>query len=91
AALDEYGHRLGLAFQIYDDLLDVQGDESAVGKRVGKDVERGKLTFPGLLGIDESRRRAEQLVGEAIAALALFGSAGEPLEALARYVMERDR
>ena len=91
AALDEYGRALGLAFQICDDLLDVEGDEAALGKRVGKDVDRGKLTFPGLLGVDASRRRAEQLVAESIEALRPFGSAGEPLEALARYVLERDR
>ena len=90
AALEEYGNKLGLAFQICDDLLDVQGDEAAMGKRVGKDGDRGKLTFPGLLGVDESRRRAEELVSGAIAALAPLGTSAGPLEALARYVMERN-
>jgi geranylgeranyl diphosphate synthase type II len=90
AALAEYGQALGLAFQITDDLLDVRGNEAAMGKRVGKDAGRGKLTFPGLLGIDESQRRVERLVGEACAALAAFGPAAEGLEALARYVMERN-
>ena len=56
AALDEYGRRLGLAFQITDDLLDVRSNEAAMGKRVGKDAEQGKLTFPGLLGLDAKRR-----------------------------------
>ena len=64
-----YGRRLGLAFQIADDLLDVRGDAAALGKRVGKDSTAGKLTFPGLLGVDESRRCAEQLIDEACAAL----------------------
>jgi geranylgeranyl diphosphate synthase type II len=58
AALERYGRKIGLAFQIADDLLDVEGDEAAMGKRVGKDSEHGKLTFPGLLGVEESRRRA---------------------------------
>ena len=70
AALEIYGRRLGLAFQIADDLLDVRGEEAAVGKRLGKDSNRGKLTFPGLLGVDESRQYAERLIDEAVAALA---------------------
>ncbi|HEY1068162.1 MAG TPA: farnesyl diphosphate synthase [Pirellulales bacterium] len=89
-ALDVYGKKLGLAFQIVDDLLDVQGDPAVVGKRVGKDSQLGKLTFPGLLGIDASRGRAERLIAEAQAALAPFGSRAGRLEALAQYVLERD-
>jgi geranylgeranyl diphosphate synthase type II len=90
AALAEYGRSLGLAFQITDDLLDIRGEESAVGKRVGKDAGRGKLTFPGLLGVEESQRRAERLVRAACAALEPLGQAAEGLEALARYVTERN-
>jgi len=90
-ALAEYGRCVGLAFQIVDDLLDVHGDEGAMGKRVQKDAEDGKLTFPGLLGIDASRRRAEQLIAEACNALAPLGSRAASLEALARYVVERNR
>ena len=89
-ALDDYGRRLGLAFQITDDLLDVQSSEAATGKRVGKDAQRGKLTFPGLLGIDQSAKRAEQLISEACQAVALFGLRVEGLQALARYVLERN-
>lgn len=89
AALTIYGSNLGLAFQIADDLLDVRGDESAMGKRIGKDSDRGKLTFPALLGVDESTRRAQQLIDEACNALAIFGPAGTQLESLARYVLER--
>ena len=88
-ALEEYGKRLGLAFQITDDLLDVRGDAAAMGKRAGKDSDRGKLTFPGILGIEESVRRAERLIGEACAALQPFGSHAGNLELLARYVLER--
>ena len=90
-ALDAYGKAIGLAFQIVDDLLDAGGDEQAVGKRLQKDADRGKLTFPRLLGVEESRRRAGELIAEAVAALACFGSAAEGLEALARYVLERNR
>ncbi len=90
-ALDEYGRRLGLAFQITDDLLDVSGEETSTGKRVGKDSQRGKLTFPGLLGIEESYRRAERLIDEARGAIEPFGSQGNGLEAVARYVLSRNR
>ncbi len=87
--LREYGLRIGLAFQITDDLLDVRGDEAAIGKRVGKDAERGKLTFPGLLGVEESLRRAGQLIAEARQAVQPLGSRAEGLDAVARYVLER--
>jgi geranylgeranyl diphosphate synthase type II len=89
AALDEYGSRLGLVFQITDDLLDVRGDAAAMGKRAGKDSQRGKLTFPGILGVEESLRRASLLVAEALAALQPLGSHAERLQALAHYVLER--
>jgi geranylgeranyl diphosphate synthase type II len=89
--LEEYGRRLGLAFQIADDLLDVRGNEETTGKRVGKDADRGKLTFPGLLGIDESVRRARRLVAEACGLVGPLGPSAEPLASLARYVVERDR
>jgi len=89
-ALDQYGTCLGLAFQITDDLLDVQGTEANLGKRVGKDAELGKLTFPGLLGVAESQHRAASLIANAITALAPFGSRSGALEALARYVLERN-
>jgi geranylgeranyl diphosphate synthase type II len=95
AALTEYGQCLGLAFQITDDLLDVRGETQAMGKRVNKDSDRGKLTYPGLLGIEESERRAEALVAQAIRALepletraAGFQAVG--LQALAHYVLHRN-
>lgn len=90
-ALAEYGRHLGLAFQITDDLLDVRGDAARVGKRLGKDSERGKATFPALLGIQESHRRAERLVEEACDALGPLEGKGAGLEALARRVLERNR
>jgi len=90
AGLETYGEKLGLAFQIVDDLLDLEGDEAALGKRTKKDSDHGKLTFPAVLGIEDSRRRAERLIGEAIAALSPFGDRATGLEALARYVLERN-
>jgi len=90
-ALDQFGRRLGLAFQITDDLLDVRGSEATLGKRVGKDAGQGKLTFPGLLGVEESVARAEQLVREAVDLLGVLGEGAAPLRALARYVLERKR
>ncbi|NLX98826.1 MAG: polyprenyl synthetase family protein [Rhodopirellula sp.] len=90
ASLDRFGRCLGLAFQITDDLLDVRGAEAEVGKRLGKDSNRGKLTFPGLLGIDRSVRRAEELIDEGCDALAPLGSQADGLKAVARYVLERN-
>jgi geranylgeranyl diphosphate synthase type II len=91
AALDRFGRKIGLVFQIADDLLDVEGSEADLGKRVGKDSQHGKLTFPGLLGIEESRQRALRLTDEACAALAPLGEKRAGLEVLARYVLERNR
>jgi geranylgeranyl diphosphate synthase type II len=91
AALLRYGRALGLAFQITDDLLDVRGQQRTVGKRVRKDSDRGTLTFPGLLGIDQSLQKAEELVAEACRALEPLAPAAGNLEGLARYVLERNR
>jgi geranylgeranyl diphosphate synthase type II len=88
--LKAYGSKIGLAFQIVDDLLDWSGDEAALGKRTGKDVDRGKLTFPGFLGEEASRKRATDLIESACEATQSFGEAGEPLNALARYILERN-
>ncbi|HEX3727026.1 MAG TPA: farnesyl diphosphate synthase [Pirellulales bacterium] len=90
AALAEYGRRLGLVFQITDDLLDVRGDAAAMGKRAGKDATRGKLTFPGLLGIDESLAKAHLLVDEACGALEPLKPRADALLALAAWVLERN-
>jgi geranylgeranyl diphosphate synthase type II len=90
-ALHDYADQLGLAFQITDDLLDAAGQQEVTGKRVGKDIMRGKLTYPGLLGQQESRRRASAMIDQACAALSPLGDAAAALEALARFVVERDR
>jgi geranylgeranyl diphosphate synthase type II len=90
-ALDGYGRRLGLLFQITDDLLDVRGRQEQTGKRVGKDGDLNKLTYPGLLGLDESLRRAGQLCTEACRCLAPLGTRADGLEAVALSVLRRNR
>jgi geranylgeranyl diphosphate synthase type II len=87
--LETYGKNIGLVFQITDDLLDWQGEEAAMGKRVGKDEAKGKLTFPGLLGTDASKSEAARLTETAIAAIAELGDKSAPLVSLANYVLER--
>jgi geranylgeranyl diphosphate synthase type II len=90
-ALDRFGRAFGLAFQIADDLLDVEGSSDRAGKRVGKDAERGKLTFPGLLGVAASRRKARELYAEAAAGMEPLGPNGRLLIELAEFVTDRDR
>ena len=90
-ALALFGEQLGHAFQIVDDLLDVSGEEENVGKRIGKDRRRGKVTYPSLLGVDESRRRAGALIDEACRTLEPFGAAAQPLRELAEFVGRRSR
>ena len=89
--LDGYGRCLGLAFQIVDDLLDVEGEAEQTGKRVGKDAARGKLTYPAFLGVAESRRRAERLGREAGEYVKRLGADAELLLALIPWILERDR
>ncbi len=91
AALTRYGDAIGLAFQIADDLLDISSTPEALGKGVQKDAARNKLTYPGLLGVEESRCRAFALSEDAIAALRSVGISSRGLEALAKYVVLRDR
>ncbi|MGH2668843.1 MAG: polyprenyl synthetase family protein, partial [bacterium] len=90
-ALACYGERIGLAFQIVDDILDLEGDLADLGKQAGSDARKNKATFPALLGLDESRRRAHRLVDEAKQAVSLFGERGEVLRALADFVVTRRR
>ena len=87
--LKDYGESFGLAFQIADDLLDAEGSESSMGKRVGKDAERGKITFPTVIGKELSRKRADALSEQATAAISGYGDAAESLSALARWIVSR--
>jgi len=90
AMLETYGRAFGLAFQIADDILDAEGSEAAVGKRVGKDVDRGKLTFPSVIGLEASRDRGMALAREAADAVAGLGPAADPLVRLAHWVVQRN-
>jgi len=88
-ALDDYGRALGEAFQIADDLLDVEGDTVALGKQTGQDAALGKTTFVTQLGIDGAKQRVRDLLARADSALAIFGAKGHVLRAAARFVAER--
>lgn len=89
APLGRYAAALGLAFQIADDILDVEGDEEAAGKRLQKDEAAGKATFVSLLGLDGAKSRAKELVAEAESALSDYGSAAQTLRDAARFVIAR--
>lgn len=90
SALDAFGRAFGLAFQIADDLLDAEGDAAAAGKRVGKDADRGKLTFPTVIGVEASRARARALADEACAAIEAFPPGADRLRRLAAWIVARD-
>ena len=88
-AVDHYGRVLGEAFQIADDLLDIEGDAATVGKPTGKDAAAGKATFVGVLGVAPARARLEALIADAEAALEPFGAEAAVLRTAARFVAER--
>lgn len=90
AQLDTFAAALGLAFQIRDDLLDIEGDSATLGKTAGKDIAQDKATFPALIGIEASRDRLQRLAARMDEALAPFGDAVAPLAALGRRAIERD-
>lgn len=89
-ALSAYGRRIGLAFQIADDILNVTGDPKKLGKKTGSDAARSKATYPALFGLEKSRSMARRELEGALAALKIFGRNAEPLAALARFTVERD-
>lgn len=89
SALTTFGEHLGFAFQIADDLLDVEGDTATVGKATGKDAAAGKATLVSLMGLSEAKRRLAEVKADAIAALAPFGARAEVLAEAARFVVER--
>lgn len=88
-ALISYGRHAGLAFQIADDILNVEGDRALLGKGTGSDAKRGKATYPALMGLDASRLKAAELVENALAAIEKFDRKAEPLRMIARYIVER--
>ncbi|MCW5699469.1 MAG: polyprenyl synthetase family protein [Rhodospirillales bacterium] len=88
-ALLAYAHDLGLAFQIADDLLDVEGDEEEIGKKTGKDAAAGKATFVTLLGVERARAQSYMLIEQAVQHLEIFPESAQPLRSLAWYVVNR--
>lgn len=84
-----YGEAVGLAFQIADDILDIEGTTEQIGKDAGSDQARGKATYPAVMGISESKRRAAELVEVALEALSGFGEKAEPLREIASYIVHR--
>ncbi len=88
-ALDAFSRAIGVAFQIRDDLLDVEGETEVIGKPAGSDEELSKATYPSLIGIEESRKRCSELLDACVAELDVFGERADPLRWLARYIVER--
>ncbi len=88
--LGDYGLKIGLAFQIVDDILDLTGSVEELGKSPQKDLQAGKLTYPAVMGLEQSQEHAEKLVAEAIEALDDFGDRAEPLRELARMLIQRN-
>ena len=89
--LGRYGRGIGLAFQIIDDILDIEGDTATLGKTAGADEELNKSTYPKLLGLDGARQRAQDLRSEALASLSTLGDNAGELEALARFILDRQQ
>jgi len=88
-ALTNYGENIGLAFQVVDDILDVEGDTEVIGKPRGSDEKRNKMTYPRLYGITRSREIAKDLISEAVASLGMFSSEADPLREIAYYLLGR--
>jgi len=89
SAIEAFGRTIGVAFQIKDDLLDIEGDTAVIGKKAGADQRLGKATYPGMMGIDEAHRRCDSLLQNALEQLDDFGDDANSLRWLARYIVER--
>lgn len=89
-AFIRYGERIGLAFQIADDILNVEGKASLLGKHTGSDLFKGKATYPSLFGLEESKRRGKELVELAVQALSPFGPEADPLREIAHFIIARE-
>jgi geranylgeranyl diphosphate synthase type II len=90
-ALTDFGYHVGLAFQVIDDILDVTQSSETLGKTAGKDVAAQKATYPAIIGLEKSRKIATQLTTKAFAALKPFRGRATALEALAHFLLKRDR
>ncbi|MFH2093935.1 MAG: polyprenyl synthetase family protein [Pseudomonadota bacterium] len=86
-----YADKIGLAFQVVDDILDIEGDPQVMGKAAGSDQLNDKMTFPSIIGLEQSKKYAKELVSDAIDCLSQFDKAAEPLRAIAEYIINRDR
>jgi geranylgeranyl diphosphate synthase, type II len=90
-ALKKFGEAIGLAFQIKDDILNVEGEDSLMGKKTGTDEKKAKATYPLLMGLEPSRKLGQKLREEAEKALKIFGPKGDPLKGIGAYILSRDR
>ncbi|MEZ8007992.1 MAG: polyprenyl synthetase family protein [Amylibacter sp.] len=88
--LKDYSKSIGLAFQIQDDILDIEGDAKVAGKRLQKDVNAGKVTFVSLLGMDKAKLRAKELVEQSIEALEIYGDKANPMRQVAQFIINRN-
>jgi len=88
-SINRYGQQIGLAFQIADDILNIEGDRKVIGKGIGSDKEKGKITYPSVFGTAESKSIQKELITNAIDSLKRFDTRAEPLRSLARYIIER--
>ena len=89
SAIDAFGRTIGIAFQIKDDILDVEGDTDTIGKQAGADERLNKATYPGLMGIEKARQRCDELLASALQRLDDFGESAASLRWLARFIVER--
>tara|TARA_B110000438_G_scaffold101258_1_gene100201 strand:- start:426 stop:1337 length:912 start_codon:yes stop_codon:yes gene_type:complete len=89
SSLSRFGDHIGHAFQIIDDILDITGDEKKLGKDIGSDLTKDKATYPALYGLEESRKKAEELVKESLASLEEFDDRADPLRQIARFFVQR--
>ncbi|MDY0301361.1 MAG: polyprenyl synthetase family protein [Trichlorobacter sp.] len=89
AAIRSYGEAAGLAFQIADDILDIEGTTEELGKDAGSDSQRGKATYPSVIGLPAARQAAQEMLQNAMQSLQIFGTAADPLREIARYIVER--
>jgi geranylgeranyl diphosphate synthase type II len=87
--MTRYGEAIGLAFQIADDILDIEGTTAEIGKDAGSDQARGKATYPAVIGLNESRKRAAELLEIAIDAISGFDEKADPLREIAKYILAR--
>ena len=90
-ALENYAHCIGLAFQVQDDILDVEGDTEIIGKPQGSDHLSDKATYPKLLGLKQAKKTADKLITNAVASLGVLKENAEPLRILAEYIIKRER